>query len=100
MPDELEHDLDLLRQVEKISGGRIKPVNGRKGFGKILNGGESSMRGRITPGMICEFLRNEDVEPEMIGRMFARMVIEEEKKERARRAKHRSRMRENFRGCW
>ena len=128
IPDELAHDLKLLREVEALSGGRIKPPNGRKGFAGNGGPGEFQMPMEDMCGMFCELIRNEDMEPEMIGRIAARMMIErgtdmtksysgsvpttcrrrrrgqyilnEENKERERRAKLRRRISENIRGCY
>ena len=99
VPDELVRDLKLLRKVEVLSGGRIKPANGRKGFAGSGDPGGFPDPDKLMPGMLCELMRNEAVKPEMIGHMLARMLIEREKQERARRAEHCRRRKENFRGC-
>ncbi len=69
----------------KIGGGMpqmpFPAMNMREGFS-------------IDPDRICELIENGTIEPEMIGRMLARMLIKKE--EKARRNKRKN---DEFRGC-
>lgn len=99
VPDELEDDLKLIRKVEALSGGRIGVAIRNTGFAGNGSSADIPMPEGLKPGMLCELLQRGDIEPEMVGRILARMLLEQEKQERERRAKRRKRRRTDYRGC-
>ncbi len=99
IPDELAGDLKLVKKVEVLSQGRIGMAIRNRGFEANGNQGDISMKEDFSSGMLCKLIKSGDIEPEMIGRIFARMLLEQEKQKKEKIAKRRKRRRKNFRGC-
>ena len=100
VPDELTEDLKLLMEVKDLSKGRLGPAIRNRGFEKKAVSGMKTMQQGLMPDMICELIRDEDIKPEALGRMLDRMLIDREKQERKKRAKHRKKRRDDLRGCF
>ena len=99
VPDELTEDLKLLMEVKDLSKGRLGPAIRSRGFEKKAVSGMKTMQKGLMPEMIFELIMDEDVKPEALGRMLARMLIDREKQEIKRRAKRRKKRRDDLRGC-
>jgi hypothetical protein len=97
VPDELRKDAEMIENGGGFTGRMPRPHAFLKG-----GPGAASMRMAMKDmdlNMLCELLKNGTIEPEALGHMLARMIIEQEEKKINRKKKHKKRRKEFFRGC-
>ena len=99
VPDELQKEADLMEKNGGITGRMPKPPGFLKG-GPAADPMGMLMKEGLDPEMLCEMIQSGIVEPEMLGHMLARIVIEQDKKKKKRITGRQKNRRENFRGCF
>ena len=109
IPDELEKDIELYKKGGITGRMRRPPMHGMgPGGGPGMPGmpsmpgmasmsGMANLSGMLNPDMLVELIKNGVIEPEMIGRMLARVLLSENGTQKKGKKKHRRR--NPYRGC-
>jgi hypothetical protein len=98
VPEELERVADMVLNGGGFTG-RMPKLPGIFKKGSAAAPMEMPMQGGPDLNMLCELVKSGTIEPEMLGHMLARMIIEQEEEKKKRKKKHKKSRKESFRGC-
>ena len=99
VPEELQSSIANMIEKEGGMTGRLPKQP------SFLKGGPAAdpmgmpLKGEPDLKMLCSMVESGTIDPEMLGHMLARMLIEQEEKMRKRNIRHMKRRRGDFRGC-